>query len=87
MNLGTLAVDTKRQSSEYVTGACSHVVKSRGNVSHQTHQEERDLKNRMLNEMEPVNNVVIPRHSLKIRKEANKPDQYSDSDALKVSSH
>ncbi len=51
----------------------SHVVQSRRNVPHQAHQEERDLQNRIREEVQPSHQRVIPRHRVEIDEEGQCP--------------
>lgn len=70
MNLGRVrmidAVRTRRWGL--------HIVQRRTDVSHETHEEERRLKDRVFNEIQAVNNLIVPSRALQICKQAEEGD-------------
>jgi hypothetical protein len=69
-----------RVSNELEAGCWNlQIVESRCDVSHQAHQEERKLEDRMLDELQAVNQVIIPSGTFHVHNEAEKP--YQDTNA------
>ena len=50
-----------------------HIVQGRRKISHQRHQEERNLENIVLGEIEPADNLIIPGRIIKIDHKGKKP--------------
>ena len=54
------------------------MIKSRSDITHQAHQEERHLQHRVRNEVETSYKLVIPGSRLKINKVRRRPEDYLD---------
>jgi hypothetical protein len=50
-----------------------HIVKRWRNVSHQRHKKEWNLQDIVLDEVQPIDNLVVPRRMLEIEYEREKP--------------
>lgn len=51
----------------------SQVIKGGCDVAHQRHEEERDLQNMILNEMEPVDDLIVPRYHIEVDHKGKHP--------------
>jgi hypothetical protein len=60
-----------------------HIVQSRCYVSHQSHEEEWNLKDIVLDEIQAIDQFIIPCRMLEIKKQGEKPYQNLDSDNLR----
>lgn len=48
---------------------CSHMIQGWRYIPHQAHQEERDLQNRIREEVQPVDDLIVPGDRIEIHHE------------------
>lgn len=63
------------------------IVQSRRDVSHQGHEEERDLKDMVCHEVQAFHNLLIPIDRIEINDERQEPQGDPDSDDLAVGTY
>ena len=61
---------------------CLHIVQSRCDVSHQCHEEERDLEDIVLYEVQPFDHLIIPRRMFEVDYKRDEPKQDLDANNL-----
>lgn len=59
-------------------GDASHIVQSWRNISHQRHEKERYLEDMILDEIQSIDNRIIPRCTLEVEYEGEEPKQDFD---------
>jgi len=57
-----------------------HVIHRRAQVPHQTHEEEGDLQDGMLDEVDAIDDLFVPRRAAEVSEETGEADQAADAE-------
>ena len=60
----------------------SHVVQGRTDVSHETHEEEWQLQHRVLEEIQSIDDFVVPSRALQVCEQSKESDKHTNSKGL-----
>ena len=63
-------------------GIHEHVVQSRGDITHERHEEEGHLQDRVLDEVDAFDYILIPCRLREIREEPEEQDEDTNADSL-----
>lgn len=64
-------------------GFHEHVVERRADVSHEAHEEEGNLQDRVFDKVQAVNDFIVPSRALEVCEQANEGEEDADSEGLR----